>query len=328
MERQDGFNVGGEQPKMHSTTITSIFCLGTFSTALVVSSVQHCQFQENDPPPYFNPTQPKYDIPKPGALPNITKLNKNVLVDRLLANSPLTLTRQGLEGSSKEKLVEMATNLGIATTETKEAMIKGYVGQAKGTKQMAWERGFMDPTKLSEYYHKPEKDEAEEEDFSLVKILSRCPDFLNEETQMEHVMKKLGVEVEMSPKCHPELAGSGVEYCWGKSKKYYRAERSGRHGQTVKINEEDFFAMVQSSLRGGPDVADGEDPSLSPPLQMTQVLRFIRKAHFYKMGYFALREGSDTNSGLSLKAIEAKIKALQDTTYKQHRGVKDSELNE
>jgi len=68
-----GYYVGGEQPKMHSTTITSLFCLGTFPTTLVVGSVQHCQFQENDPPPYFNPTQPKYDIPKPGAPPKITR---------------------------------------------------------------------------------------------------------------------------------------------------------------------------------------------------------------------------------------------------------------
>ena len=26
----------------------------------------------------------------------------------------------------------------------------------------------------------------------------------------------------MSPKCHPELAGHGIEYCWGGAKMYFR----------------------------------------------------------------------------------------------------------
>ena len=85
----------------------------------------------------------------------------------------------------------------------------------------------------------------------------------------------------MSPKCHPELAGQGIEYDWGMPKKRYRNLRSKT---SPKISEADFQILVEISLDGGPDV-EGSDA----PLQMTTVLRFARKAHFYKLTYYALR---------------------------------------
>ena len=35
----------------------------------------------------------------------------------------------------------------------------------------------------------------------------------------------------MSPKCHPEITGVGIEYSWGKSKKYFRrhTDHVGKH---------------------------------------------------------------------------------------------------
>ena len=33
---------------------------------------------------------------------------------------------------------------------------------------------------------------------------------------------RLGVEVDRSTKCHPELAGEGIEYSWGRAKSVYR----------------------------------------------------------------------------------------------------------
>ena len=45
----------------------------------------------------------------------------------------------------------------------------------------------------------------------------------------------------MSPKCHPELAGHGIEYCWGAAKMYYR-----RHND---LNAKTFDRRVQESLK-------------------------------------------------------------------------------
>jgi hypothetical protein len=39
---------------------------------------------------------------------------------------------------------------------------------------------------------------------------------------MECIGRKVGVEVILTPKCHGELAGKGVEYIWTCSKNHYR----------------------------------------------------------------------------------------------------------
>ena len=49
-----------------------------------------------------------------------------------------------------------------------------------------------------------------------------CPDFVNEEGSLQHVAKMLGVMVMLTPKCHPEMAGEGVEYAWAGAKNAYR----------------------------------------------------------------------------------------------------------
>ena len=151
----------------------------------------------------------------------------------------------------------------------------------------------------------------EAEPFCLRWLMSRCPDFMTEVTQLEYIMRKLGVEMLLSPKCHPELAGQGVEYGWGESKKYYR---KGRNQMSAKITESQFRALVESSLRGGPDVAGS-----TAPLQLTSVLIFARKAHFYKIAYWSLRAGTDRTKTICMKEIEDAVEKLQAKTYKKHR---------
>ena len=45
-----------------------------------------------------------------------------------------------------------------------------------------------------------------------------CHDFTNEEGMFQHIAKCIGVEVLLTPKCHAELAGEGVEYVWDGAK--------------------------------------------------------------------------------------------------------------
>ena len=56
----------------------------------------------------------------------------------------------------------------------------------------------------------------------LRNMMSTLIDFVNEETLLQYHGKMLGVIVDRSPKCHPEVAGEGIEYSWGCSKGKYR----------------------------------------------------------------------------------------------------------
>ena len=58
--------------------------------------------------------------------------------------------------------------------------------------------------------------------FSIERILAKQADFCNELTLLQYHARKLGALVDRSPKCHPELAGEGIEYLWGLAKLWYR----------------------------------------------------------------------------------------------------------
>ena len=40
--------------------------------------------------------------------------------------------------------------------------------------------------------------------------LNNCPDYKSERTALETLAEEIGVVVESSPKCHPEIAGEGT----------------------------------------------------------------------------------------------------------------------
>ena len=57
---------------------------------------------------------------------------------------------------------------------------------------------------------------------------------------MQQLVHSRGHILVMSPKCHPELAGHGIEYCWGASKMYFRRNND--------LNPKTFDARVKASL--------------------------------------------------------------------------------
>lgn len=69
----------------------------------------------------------------------------------------------------------------------------------------------------------------------------------------------------MSPKGHPEVAGKGVEYCWGYSKMYFR-----KHNDSAYKN---LRANVDKAL------------CLEVVLPIERVRRFARKAREYRNSY-------------------------------------------
>eukprot|EP00957_Ditylum_brightwellii_P045093 3419737-Ditylum_brightwellii.AAC.1 len=106
--------------------------------------------------------------------------------------------------------------MGISVTVDKEKVKEGWLGKAKGMKQVAHERGFIHVNNLKLYT----KDGSEDDDgkiidklFSLKLIMGLFTDFVEEETLLQLMTWKAGelvglnITVDRSPKGHPKIAG-------------------------------------------------------------------------------------------------------------------------
>ena len=58
--------------------------------------------------------------------------------------------------------------------------------------------------------------------FSLKALMKLQNDFINEVTLLQYYGRELGLIIDQTPKCHPELAGEGIEYAWAIAKFFYR----------------------------------------------------------------------------------------------------------
>ena len=150
---------------------------------------------------------------------------------------------------------------------------------------MLFERGWLNPSIMSQYTIDGPKlaDGTRDESRSLAKLMARCEDFQNETTAMHELMGLLGVEMDQTPKGHPELAGRGVEYCWGKSKYTFR------HINKYSPNKEVFEKAVRKALQ-------------SVSLQSSR--RFLRKANDYKRAYRTLMEGGGADEAAAYADVE------------------------
>jgi hypothetical protein len=97
-----------------------------------------------------------------------------------------------------------------------------------------WERGEIDSTRIKQYSLTGKKDEygtVVDYGTSLRHIMGFAT-IDNEEGMLQHIAKRLGAEVLLTPTFHAELEGEGVEYIWGGAKGDYRqfslAEKRGR----------------------------------------------------------------------------------------------------
>ena len=71
---------------------------------------------------------------------------------------------------------------------------------------------------------KKQHDGSHDETTSIVQLMSIQPDSQDQETLLMFYGRQLGVTVDRTPKCHPQLAGGGIEYAWGAAKLYYRKQ--------------------------------------------------------------------------------------------------------
>jgi hypothetical protein len=220
-----------------------------------------------------------------------------------------------------------------------------YIGKAKGKKQILWERGVpvhilayltdkgntpdderlmanegvedeLDAVILPGYSMGPE-DRASRASLatliecaiaskSMCKLLLCFADFANESSILQQVINGRGHILLFSPKCHPELAGVGIEYSWGMAKKRFRKINAT---EGSKCSAAVFRARVQSAL-------DFVTPS--------NCQAFARRTRRYRSVYASVAAG------------ELEIKSFSDVermvkVHKTHRNILDQEtafLNE
>jgi hypothetical protein len=135
------------------------------------------------------------------------------------------------------ELQQLSTARNIAITITHPRILEGWCGKPKGLLQVLFERGKIDPAVPPRSYKKNGTKGTDFEDngdlkesskpFILTFLLSQCPDFANEISNLQHLAAELSddactVSIEFTPKCHCEIAGEGIEYAWGFSKKLQR----------------------------------------------------------------------------------------------------------
>jgi hypothetical protein len=85
-------------------------------------------------------------------------------------------------------------------------------------------KGFISEASFEKYTLDGCKDPISEQidfQFLLRHLLLECTDFRKEETSLQYLGRQLGVSVQLTPKFHAELAGTGVEYSWAHSNAYY-----------------------------------------------------------------------------------------------------------
>lgn len=96
------------------------------------------------------------------------------------------------------------------TKMERKLVTTGWFGKPKGTLQVLWERGWIDPTDLNKHTQKGKKGGVTDLNNSLDYLMSLQSDFVNEKTMLQFIGEKLGCIIDRTPKCHPEMAGDGT----------------------------------------------------------------------------------------------------------------------
>ena len=154
-----------------------------------------------------------------------------------------SMQMKDMKNKPEDNIKRLAAGLGIPLSiEEEELESKGWAGQAKGLIQILWEHEWIDDTKNpnKHYTISGQKDLFGNIILgtSLQDLIDKAPDFQNKVTLLQEKLGQLGVTVHCSPKYHAKLAGEGIEYSWGFSKKYIDDY------QSVKREQKKSFAKA------------------------------------------------------------------------------------
>jgi hypothetical protein len=110
-----------------------------------------------------------------------------------------------------------------------------------------------------------------------------CPDFAAQKIKLQEFCDANNIIVDMSPKCHPEIAGLGIEYCWAVAKTLFR-------------NKNDFLHQTLSRC-----VQDALDA-----ITLGVIWKCARRARDYMRGYRVLGGGELPKKEIEEQAKEQK----------------------
>jgi hypothetical protein len=305
---------GGQQQYMRSSIMTekTTGSVG-HDRFLKLGETQSMVFVEDDSPPILKPDCPKY--PTASGVTSTRELN--------VAELRKGLEAMGLNTAGKQpQLKERSANANLPTTAAVIHMTDSYVGKQKGAAQIGFERGEYDadlllpngkkvsmegtaiadaqpdnqPVEEGIVDHRKKKKKKVRRDLStsVRHILSLHEDFANEKPRLAKILEDtLGAFVRLTPKCHPELAGRGIEYAWGYSKLRYRRD----------IND-----AISSHL-----VENVKKALTREILTTSRIRKYARKARDYKLTYLFLLETTSEDDGTAGKFRIEHIKKMVKT---------------
>jgi hypothetical protein len=141
-------------------------------------------------------------------------------------------------------------------------------------------------------------------------VLGLCANFQLEKSALSDVVEKRGHILLLSVKCHPEMAGCGVEYCWGISKREFRKANRLMEKQTGK----NLVARVRATLSNKVD--ENGVPAVLP---LDRVWQFERRTRTYMYMYRDIGLNKKDGS-LSYTDLEKRKKLC-----KTHRNIEETE---
>ena len=293
---------GGKQPFMRSSIIKDPSYLGPFqhNNILKVGDIQTMKFAEDDTGPFYMTEREREDRKYDKVIGIVKKkLTKIEMIEKLI--------QKGLNNPNgpRKKLQRMCSINSIPTTKEEEKIRKGWVNKQKGSLQVLFERGWINPQFYMDYTEKGKMDEYgnRDETKSLKKLIEKQPDFLQQETLLQIHCRKLGVSSDRSPVAHPEIAGEGIEFNWGHSKLIYRAKPL-----TEKRNKSQFHDLVKQVLS-------------SDVLTLDVCRSNARRARQYMLAYMTLKAESESQQikaeqpQTECKPPQAKIKQEVKVTH-------------
>ena len=208
-----------------------------------------------------------------------------------------------------KKIQEIARNSDVPIDHDKPIIEEGWVGKPKGMMQLLYERGFLDSTKLDSYTLNGKKDEYGNTipNTSLKEMMNSLVDISEEETLLQYHGRLLGVTVDRSPKCHPEIAGEGIEYCWAAAKMCYRQ---------LRISEKRTKAKFLNSVKISTD--------RNKVLTLAMQRKFSRRARQYMLAYRAIDIQSENNENEEVKMSHSLLENVL-KAFKTHRCTADTD---
>ena len=309
--RENGLNAkdmnreyGGAQRCMRDSTITN-GCLGQHNPKLAVGDIQRMVFTEDDVGPFWmTPEQrelTKYDRPT-GASKTFNKKRSELIRDLKRADVELPRRRFLIAD-----LRTFAAQHGIATTYDQQLKEEGWVNKPKGLLQVLWERGFIDSSIPLKSYtiQGPKKDDGERDKTkSLEHLMAECNDFKDEYTALQFHAQQLGTTIICTPKYHAEIAGEGIEYCWGLAKNWFKRlplkERKTRAQFESRVNEAISHSVVSVKRARGS----------------------ARRQRSYVLAYMHLHRGESAGESPQCSKEFVDIEKMAKTCH-THRGASD-----